>query len=117
DRDPGYEPHCLIAAAAGYRAVQFTPLRSHDGRILGILSTHFRAPHRLSERDQRLLDLYARHAADLIERLRLEQELKDADRRKDEFLAILAHELRNPLAPIRNALHILRMPTIDVGTV
>ena len=35
--------------------------------------------------------------------------LREADRRKDEFLAILAHELRNPLAPIRNALQILRM--------
>ncbi len=36
--------------------------------------------------------------------------LREADRRKDEFLATLAHELRNPLAPIRNALEILRMP-------
>ena len=35
-------------------------------------------------------------------------ELADADRRKNEFLAMLAHELRNPLAPIRNALHIMR---------
>lgn len=35
--------------------------------------------------------------------------LKEADRRKDEFLATLAHELRNPLAPIRNGLHILKM--------
>ena len=34
--------------------------------------------------------------------------LKEADRRKDEFLAMLAHELRNPLAPVRNAVHILR---------
>jgi signal transduction histidine kinase len=35
--------------------------------------------------------------------------LRDADRRKDDFLAMLAHELRNPLAPVRNALHILRL--------
>jgi signal transduction histidine kinase len=40
---------------------------------------------------------------------RAEQALRDADRRKDEFLALLAHELRNPLAPIRNALEILRL--------
>ncbi len=38
-----------------------------------------------------------------------EERLLDADRRKDEFLATLAHELRNPLAPIRNALHLLRL--------
>jgi PAS domain S-box-containing protein len=39
----------------------------------------------------------------------VEDELRDADRRKDEFLAILAHELRNPLAPIRNAVQLLRV--------
>ena len=43
------------------------------------------------------------------ERRRAEQELREANRRKDEFLATLAHELRNPLAPIRNSLHILRL--------
>ncbi len=106
--DPSYELHRQTAAAAGYRAVQSTPLKAHDGTILGMLSMHFRAPHRVSEQDQRLLDLYARHAADLIERLRFEQALKEADRRKDEFLATLAHELRNPLAPIRNAVQIFR---------
>ena len=39
------------------------------------------------------------------------EQLRDADRRKDEFLAVLAHELRNPLAPIRNALQIIRLST------
>jgi PAS domain S-box-containing protein len=105
--DAGYEPHRTVAAAAGYRAVQSTPLKGRDGSILGMLSTHFRVPHRPGERDERLLDLYARHAADLIERIRYEEALKDADRRKNEFLATLAHELRNPLAPLRNALELL----------
>jgi PAS domain S-box-containing protein len=43
-------------------------------------------------------------ARDISERKRAEQALREADRRKDEFLALLAHELRNPLAPIRYAL-------------
>lgn len=47
---------------------------------------------------------------DLAEELRLRiEELAEADRRKDRFLAMLSHELRNPLAPIRNALQILRL--------
>ncbi|MDY6983472.1 MAG: PAS domain-containing protein, partial [Pseudomonadota bacterium] len=40
-------------------------------------------------------------------------DIKEADRRKDEFLATLAHELRNPLAPIRNAVHVLAMTAQD----
>jgi PAS domain S-box-containing protein len=47
---------------------------------------------------------------DITDRKRAEQALKDADRRKDEFLATLAHELRNPLAPISNAVQLLRRP-------
>ena len=47
---------------------------------------------------------------------RREAALREADRRKDEFLATLAHELRNPLAPIRNSLHILRMTACNDPT-
>ena len=46
---------------------------------------------------------------EVAERTRAEQALQEADRNKDEFLAMLAHELRNPLAPILNALQLLRM--------
>jgi PAS domain S-box-containing protein len=46
---------------------------------------------------------------DITQRKHAEDALREADKRKDEFLATLAHELRNPLAPIRNSLHILRM--------
>ncbi len=47
---------------------------------------------------------------DITARVKAEEELREADRRKDAFLAVLSHELRNPLAPIRNALFLLRRP-------
>lgn len=50
---------------------------------------------------------------DITRRKQMEQALKESDRRKDEFLATLAHELRNPLAPIANALEILKQATDD----
>lgn len=46
---------------------------------------------------------------DISAQVQVREALREADRRKDEFLATLAHELRNPLAPIRNSLHILRL--------
>lgn len=64
-----------------------TPLRDATGTI-----THFVAIEQ-----------------DVSERKRAEKALRDAARRKDEFLAMLGHELRNPLAPIRNAVHLLRL--------
>src|SRR5262249_18839512 len=55
---------------------------------------------------------------DVTERRAAEEALREADRRKDEFLAMLAHELRNPLGPIRHAAEVLRLigpadPTLD----
>jgi PAS domain S-box-containing protein len=50
---------------------------------------------------------------DITDRKLAEEALQKADRHKDEFLAMLAHELRNPLAPIRNALHILKQPGVN----
>ena len=47
--------------------------------------------------------------SEIAERARAEQALKEADRHKDEFLAMLAHELRNPLAPIHNAIELMRL--------
>jgi PAS domain S-box-containing protein len=61
--------------------------------------------------------LLAGMSIDITERKRAEDALREADRRKDEFLATLAHELRNPLAPIRNSLQILNMPRVDAATV
>ena len=68
----------------------------------------------LAEADRRATALETANA-DLLHEMRerrvAEDALKAADQRKDEFLATLAHELRNPLAPIRNGLQIMRMTT------
>ncbi len=109
-------PALDIQLRANVRAVQSTPLIGRSGRPLGMFSTHYRTRHRPDDRSLRLLDLLARQAADIIERalgdaaLRAsEEKLREADRRKDEFLATLAHELRNPLAPIRTGLELIRL--------
>jgi len=109
------------ARAAGYRAVVSTPLIGPDGTPFGMLSTHFEAVHRPGAQQLRLLDLFVRHACDFIRRCKMEQalrlreeSLRDGDRRKDEFLALLAHELRNPLAPVRYALATIRKPSLTL---
>ncbi|HKA05843.1 MAG TPA: MASE1 domain-containing protein [Gemmataceae bacterium] len=81
-----------------------------SGEVLGVIeffSREVRPP------DRRLLQLFAAvgsQVGQFIERKRAEDGLREASRRKDEFLAMLSHELRNPLAPIVNALHILKLP-------
>ena len=65
--------------------------------------------HKVAERTAELEATNRILEAEVAERRRAEEALRAADRRKDEFLATLAHELRNPLAPIRNALEIMRL--------
>lgn len=73
---------------AGIRAAQTTPLRSRDGVLLGMISTHWSRPHTPSDRDLRLLDIVARQAADILERTVAEQAL----RRSEEHAVLLARE-------------------------
>jgi two-component system CheB/CheR fusion protein len=98
---------------AGYYSAQSTPLVARYGKPIGMVSTYWRKQHRPGDRELRFLDLLARQAADLIEQRQTDEVLRESDRRKDEFLATLAHELRNPLAPIKNGLQIaqLKIPT------
>jgi PAS domain S-box-containing protein len=69
------------ALAAGFRAVQSTPLIAHDGKPLGVLSTHFCDVRRPSVHQMRMLDLYARRAVDFIERHRGEEALRRSQER------------------------------------
>src|SRR5262249_4572897 len=70
-----------IAQAAGYRAVQSTPIKDCEGVLLGTLATHFRSVYKPDCHDLRLLDLYVRQAADIIERHRAEDALRESEER------------------------------------
>ncbi len=103
---------------AGITAVLCHPLQVGE-RVIGALALGYvgRTP-----RDRDMLEEIAGRAAIALDNARLyrslkreiarsrqaEEELQDANRRKDEFLAMLSHELRNPLAPIRNAVELMR---------
>jgi len=67
-------------------SLTISPVRSGDGRIIGV----------------------SKVARDISERKRIEEALRTSDKRKDEFIAMLGHELRNPLAPIRTAAEVFR---------
>ena len=96
------------ARAGGFRAAIFSPLFTAKGDMLGLLCLYYREPRPPSTRDLRLADICARQAADAIQAYNLQNALREANRRKDEFLSILAHELRNPLAPIRSGIEALK---------
>ena len=70
-----------------YWLCSFYPVKTPDGAVLGAGAV----------------------VADIDDRKRMEEALKEADQRKDQFLAMLAHELRNPLAPISNAVQIMKV--------
>jgi PAS domain S-box-containing protein len=74
-------PALDVLLSAGVRAVQCTPLVSRSGRIVGMLSTHFRTPHRPGDQDLRVIDLLARQAADWIEGTRDEAALRESEQR------------------------------------
>jgi PAS domain S-box-containing protein len=69
--DAAFEPHWAVAAAAGFRAMQLTPLIGQDKEFVGVVSTHFRLQLQPSERDTRYARLYAEKAAETIERQRI----------------------------------------------
>jgi len=84
-----------------------TNLQEEKTRELERLNSHLKRANTELEQTNRVLQ------SEVAERARAEAALKEADRHKDEFLAVLAHELRNPLAPIRNAVEIMRRSSLS----
>lgn len=95
------------------RSIQCTPLVSRDGRLLGMLNNHYPWPGGPSPTALRYIDLLARQAAELLERHQIETVLESERSHKDQFLAMLAHELRNPLAPLQNMLEVQKRAEDD----
>ena len=121
ERDRRYSVLADVHGIAKGGAVTTFPMFA-DGKLLGVVGFCFRTAREFSKQDQAFLQTLADQCALAIERAELyelsqreisvrklaEAALIEAARRKDEFLAMLAHELRNPLAPIRNAAQALR---------
>ncbi|HVV88614.1 MAG TPA: ATP-binding protein, partial [Kofleriaceae bacterium] len=105
---------CVRLGRAIYEARAAVPMVV-AGRAIGALELDVEPEHVFDEPERVFVDALAQQAAQAIERARLfasEREARmaaeAADRRKDEFLAILGHELRNPLAPIQTALELIQ---------
>lgn len=87
-------------------------IRRHDGVYIWFRTRG------VPVRDENNNTIYWLGTSDDIETFKdTEAKLTEADRRKDEFLAVLAHELRNALSPVRTSMDILRVPGVDAETV
>ena len=116
ERDPQGQPSSRVALPRGLTAhtLMLVPLLVR-GRRLGVLSLALESASRRFEPDTPpMVTELATRAATAIDNSLLFRKIQDEDKRKNEFLAMLAHELRNPLAPISNAVHILRVSDGDM---
>ena len=113
DAEESGSPYREPARIGGYRAKYSTLLTSRSGELIGAIATCFRESRRPTPREICMVELFARQAADFIENARLKSALKEADRQKDNALATLAHEIRNPLSVITNAAFILQTALQD----
>lgn len=122
DDDPRWQPWLRLAERLGYKGCWSFPIKTAAGSFVGMFALYWPQPRIATSRELDLVGRLIQTAAIIIsrdiearERRRIELALRDADRRKDEFLAMLAHELRNPIAAIRNASYQLLRGTDAAG--
>ena len=109
--------HLRAIRELGLRSYIGVPLTAR-GQTAGVVTFAMAGSgRRFGPDDLRLAGDLARRAAVAVENARLYADLRAADAQKDEFLALLGHELRNPLAPIRNALQILELKGDDPAAI
>ena len=109
--------HLLPLLAAAFRGERLALTAEAHARVAEEAASRAEALAASLDRVRRELgEALGKANAVAADNARLYEEVRESDRRKDEFLAMLAHELRNPLAPIRNALQILRMEGADPTT-
>ena len=102
------EEHLRLIRALGLRSYMAVPL-TLGGETFAVLTFATSESGRIFSRAElSVAEDLARRASVSIENARLYQALRDEDRRKTEFIAVLAHELRNPLAPLRSGLEVMR---------
>ncbi|MDO7842346.1 HWE histidine kinase domain-containing protein [Sphingomonas immobilis] len=94
-------PDLTAFRETGIRSAQTTPLISRSGELLGMISTHWDAPHEPSERDLRMLDILARQAADLLERTIADEALREAAELQKMLTGELSHRVKNMLATVQ----------------
>jgi PAS domain S-box-containing protein len=108
--------HTQLARSFGARAYACNPLIAGN-RLLGTLSFASRTKDQFAADEIDFMQTICQYVSAAYERLRLIKQLREGDRRKDEFLATLAHELRNPLAPIRTGLELMKLASDDASIV